>query len=133
MKDSDPYQDVDPQETREWLESIDSVIRVHGAERAHYLIERLIDETRRAGAYLPFSQNTAYVNTIGPQREPVYPGEEPEVAIVLEASPARTVGRHHGVAIDLGPGRGGAAVLSVCPGSRAETAGIRPDDLFKVR
>ena len=77
MKDSDPYQDVDPQETREWLESIDSVIRVHGAERAHYLIERLIDETRRAGAYLPFSQNTAYVNTIGPQREPVYPGDRP--------------------------------------------------------
>ena len=75
MKDTDPFRDVDPQETREWLESIDSVIRVHGAERAHYLIERLIDETRRAGAYLPFSQNTAYVNTIGPNREPVYPGE----------------------------------------------------------
>jgi pyruvate dehydrogenase E1 component len=75
MKDSDQNRDVDPQETREWLESIDSVIRVHGAERAHYLIERLIDETRRAGAYLPFSQNTAYVNTIGPQREPVYPGD----------------------------------------------------------
>ncbi len=75
MTENEKIQDVDPEETREWLESIESVIRVHGSERAHYLIERIIDETRRAGAYLPFSPNTAYVNTISPQREPVYPGD----------------------------------------------------------
>jgi len=67
--------DVDPQETREWIESIESVIRAHGADRAHFLIERIIDETRRAGAYLPFSQNTAYVNTISAAREAIYPGD----------------------------------------------------------
>ena len=64
-----------PAETREWLESIDSVLRVHGAERAHYLLERMIDYTRRSGAYLPFKPNTAYVNTIPPAQEPDYPGD----------------------------------------------------------
>ena len=47
-------QDLDPVETQEWLESIDSVLRAEGPERAHFLIERLIDHARRSGAYLPF-------------------------------------------------------------------------------
>ena len=42
-----PMQDVDPAETREWLESIDSVLKAYGPERAHYLLEQLIDHTRR--------------------------------------------------------------------------------------
>jgi pyruvate dehydrogenase E1 component len=67
-------EDLDPVETREWLESIDSVLQTQGAERAHYLLERLIDYTRRSGAYLPFKPNTAYVNTIPTGREPEYPG-----------------------------------------------------------
>jgi pyruvate dehydrogenase E1 component len=75
MTDSQKNRDLDPQETQEWLESIESVIRVHGAERAHYIIERMVDETRRAGIHLPFSPNTAYVNTIGSARETVYPGD----------------------------------------------------------
>ena len=57
-------EDLDPIETREWIESIDSVLKTQGAERAHYLLEQLIDYTRRSGAYLPFRPNTAYVNTI---------------------------------------------------------------------
>jgi pyruvate dehydrogenase E1 component len=68
-------EDADPGETREWLESIDSVLKVHGAERAHYLLERLIDHTRRSGAYLPFKPNTAYVNTISTAQEQEYPGD----------------------------------------------------------
>ena len=48
-------EDVDPTETREWIESIDSVLKTHGAERAHFLLEQLIDYTRRSGAYLPFT------------------------------------------------------------------------------
>jgi len=75
MSNSRKYLDVDPHETKEWLESIESVLRVEGPERAHYLIECIIDETRRSGVYLPFSPNTAYVNTIAPGREPVYPGD----------------------------------------------------------
>ena len=56
--------DPDPRETREWLEALDSVIEFEGTDRAHYIIEKLVDKARRAGAYLPFSANTAYVNTI---------------------------------------------------------------------
>jgi pyruvate dehydrogenase E1 component len=67
-------EDLDPIETREWIESIDSVLKTQGAERAHYLLEQLIDYTRRSGAYLPFRPNTAYVNTISPGHEPSYPG-----------------------------------------------------------
>ena len=68
-------QDVDPQETREWLEALASVLEAEGAERAHFLIEQLIDQARRSGAYLPYSPNTAYVNTIHVSQEPRYPGD----------------------------------------------------------
>ena len=64
MTELPKLQDLDPTETQEWLESIDSVLKTHGADRAHFLLERLIDHTRRSGAYLPFKPNTAYVNTI---------------------------------------------------------------------
>src|SRR5207249_3413551 len=74
MTEPPKLEDLDPVETREWLESIDSVLKTHGAERAHYLLERLIDYTRRSGAYLPFKPNTAYVNSIPTGREPEYPG-----------------------------------------------------------
>jgi pyruvate dehydrogenase E1 component len=74
MTDLPKLQDLDPVETQEWLESIDSVLKVHGPERAHFLLERLIDYTRRSGGYLPFKPNTAYVNTIPPGLEPDYPG-----------------------------------------------------------
>jgi pyruvate dehydrogenase E1 component len=69
------FDDVDPTETHEWLESIDSVLKSQGPERAHFLLERLIDHTRRSGAYLPFKPNTAYVNTIAAAREKEYPGD----------------------------------------------------------
>ncbi len=75
MFDASKIEDADPDETREWLESIDSVLRVHGAERAHYLLERVIDYTRRSGAHLPFRPNTAYVNTISTAQEQEYPGD----------------------------------------------------------
>jgi pyruvate dehydrogenase E1 component len=75
MFEASKIDDLDPVETREWLESIDSVLRAHGAERAHYLLERLIDHTRRSGAYLPFKPNTSYVNTIASAQEVEYPGD----------------------------------------------------------
>ena len=74
MAQEPKHDDIDPTETQEWIESIDSVLRVQGAERAHYLLERVIDHTRRSGAYLPFRPNTAYVNTISPGQEKEYPG-----------------------------------------------------------
>jgi pyruvate dehydrogenase E1 component len=75
MFEASKFEDSDPVETREWLESMDSVLRVHGAERAHYLLERIIDYARRSGAHLPFKPNTAYVNTIAAAQEPEYPGD----------------------------------------------------------
>jgi pyruvate dehydrogenase E1 component len=70
-----PEPDIDPSETSEWLQSIDSVIQVHGPERAHYLIEQLVDRTRRSGAYLPYSANTAYLNTIPVHLQTPFPGD----------------------------------------------------------
>lgn len=67
-------QDVDPQETREWLDALQAVIQREGPERAHYLLEKLIDKSRRSGAYIPFRPNTAYVNSIPPSAEPRSPG-----------------------------------------------------------
>jgi pyruvate dehydrogenase E1 component len=75
MAESSSFDDLDPEETKEWLESIDSVLKTHGAERAHFLLERLIDYTRRSGKYLPFKPNTAYVNTISAGQETDYPGD----------------------------------------------------------
>ena len=71
-----PYNDHDPQETKEWLEAIESVIEFEGTERAQYLIERLIDSARRSGADLPYSANTAYVNTIPVARQERLQGDQ---------------------------------------------------------
>jgi pyruvate dehydrogenase E1 component len=75
MSRFNPFDDIDPIETREWLESIDSVLGQHGPERAHFLLNQMIDFARRSGAYLPYSPNTAYLNTIAKRREPEYPGD----------------------------------------------------------
>jgi len=71
----DRSDDIDPQETSEWLDALDSVLHTEGAPRGHYLIERLIDRARRSGAHLPYSANTAYLNTIHQRDEPQMPGE----------------------------------------------------------
>ena len=67
--------DPDPDETREWLEALQAVIGSEGIERAHYLIENLVDEARRAGANLPYTANTAYINTIPTHLEARSPGD----------------------------------------------------------
>src|SRR5437763_1759442 len=66
--------DPDSQETQEWLDALEAVLEREGPERAHFLRERLIDKARRSGAYIPFSPNTAYVNTIAPHMEEHSPG-----------------------------------------------------------
>ena len=67
--------DLDQLETEEWIESLHSVIARDGVERAHFLLETLIDEARRAGANLPYAANTAYINTIPETREEHTPGD----------------------------------------------------------
>ncbi|MBV6303624.1 pyruvate dehydrogenase (acetyl-transferring), homodimeric type [Candidimonas humi] len=61
-------------ETQEWLEALAAVLDREGPQRAHDLLERLVDLARRSGAHIPFSPNTAYVNTIPPSLEPPHPG-----------------------------------------------------------
>ena len=67
--------DPDPQETREWLDALEAVIEEVGPERAHYLIEKLIELGHRAGINIPYSANTDYVNTIPVDRQPLAPGD----------------------------------------------------------
>jgi pyruvate dehydrogenase E1 component len=71
----DSPRDLDPQETQEWLDALDGVLAREGPDRAQFLIERLIAQARRSGAYLPFSANTEYVNTIPVERQPPLPGD----------------------------------------------------------
>jgi pyruvate dehydrogenase E1 component len=68
--------DIDAQETREWLDALDGVLEAEGPERAHFLLEQLVDKARRSGAYLPYSANTAYINTIPPAAEDPLPGDQ---------------------------------------------------------
>jgi pyruvate dehydrogenase E1 component len=98
--------DADPQETREWLDALAGVLAAEGPDRAHYLIEQLIDTARRSGAYLPFSANTAYINTIPVEQQANLPGDfniEQKIrhyvrwnamAMVLRANKDTNVGGH---------------------------------------
>jgi len=67
--------DIDPQETQEWLDALEGVLEQEGVDRAHFLLERLIDKARRSGAHLPYSANTAYLNTIPVQQQERFPGD----------------------------------------------------------
>ncbi len=75
MSNNPTLVDIDPTETREWLQALRGVIQHVGVERAHFLLERLIDEARRSGAHLPYDPNTAYLNTIPPNQEERSPGD----------------------------------------------------------
>ncbi|WP_100643110.1 pyruvate dehydrogenase (acetyl-transferring), homodimeric type [Alteromonas facilis] len=68
--------DQDPQETQEWIDSLESVLENEGVERAHFLLESLIEKARRNGAHLPYDATTAYINTIPAGQEPTMPGDQ---------------------------------------------------------
>jgi pyruvate dehydrogenase E1 component len=98
--------DIDPQETQEWLEAIDAVLANEGTERAHFLLETLIDKARRSGAYLPYNPTTAYVNTIPThlqQRLPGNPDMERRIRALIRWNAIMTVLR----ANEKSPGVGG--------------------------
>ncbi len=67
-------QDTDQAETREWMDALSAVLASEGPERAHFLLEQLIDHARQNSIDMPFSANTAYVNTIEPDQEARTPG-----------------------------------------------------------
>jgi pyruvate dehydrogenase E1 component len=62
-------EDLDPAETREWLEALDSVLAFEGADRAFHLLDEVVAEARRKGAPVPYSATTPYLNTIPPDKE----------------------------------------------------------------
>jgi pyruvate dehydrogenase E1 component len=102
----DMIKDVDPQETREWLDALAGVLAIEGPDRAHFLIEQLIDQARRSGAFMPFSANTAYINTIPVDKQVRIPGDQGiehtirsyarwnAMAMVLRANKHTNVGGH---------------------------------------
>ncbi|MDQ2916544.1 MAG: pyruvate dehydrogenase (acetyl-transferring), homodimeric type [Pseudomonadota bacterium] len=102
----DRIPDIDPQETREWLDALDSVLTAEGPDRAHFLIEQLIDKARRSGAFLPFSANTEYINTIPLEQQVRIPGDQSiehrirsytrwnAMAMVVRANKHSNVGGH---------------------------------------
>ena len=60
---NDPRNDVDSQETREWMDALSAVINAEGPERAHFLLEQLLEHARESSIDMPFSATTGYVNT----------------------------------------------------------------------
>src|SRR5262245_66283814 len=75
MDRRDIQPDADPQETREWLEALESVLEREGPGRARFLLERLVETARLSGAYIPYNANTAYINTIPMSQEERSPGD----------------------------------------------------------
>ena len=67
--------DANPQETSEWLESLDSVVEEGGSERASFLLRRLIDHAALYGIQTPHKLTTPYINTIPVEEEVPYPGD----------------------------------------------------------
>ncbi len=68
--------DIDPVETKEWLDSLSAVLQNDGSERAHFLIKQLIDQSYKAGSRIPYTQTTPYINTIPPEEEKKSPGDQ---------------------------------------------------------
>ena len=68
--------DGDPQETAEWLEALESVVEAAGPDRAAFLLRRLIAQAKRRNVGLPALTRSPYVNTISPEDEPPFPGDE---------------------------------------------------------
>ena len=68
--------DIDPAETKEWLQSLDAIVDVHGKTRARYLLSKLLERARELQVSFPATVSTPYVNTIPPEQEPWFPGDE---------------------------------------------------------
>ncbi|WP_062205402.1 pyruvate dehydrogenase (acetyl-transferring), homodimeric type [Streptomyces sp. NBRC 109706] len=78
--------DFDPEETQEWLDSLDAAVDERGRERARYLMLRLIERAREKRVAVPEMRSTDYVNTIATKDEPYFPGDEEVERKVLNAT-----------------------------------------------
>ena len=68
--------DIDPVETQEWIDSLDAVVEAAGPERARFIIYKLLKRARQLQVGLPTLTQTRYINTISPEQEPYFPGDE---------------------------------------------------------
>ncbi|MEP6599223.1 MAG: pyruvate dehydrogenase (acetyl-transferring), homodimeric type [Actinomycetota bacterium] len=68
--------DIDPDETREWIESLDGAVDSDGRQRARFLMLKLLERARERQVGVPALRSTDYINTIPPEREPWFPGDE---------------------------------------------------------
>jgi pyruvate dehydrogenase E1 component len=68
--------DIDPDETREWVQSLDEAIDTDGRQRARFLMLKLLERARERQVGVPGLRSTDYINTIPPEREPWFPGDE---------------------------------------------------------
>ncbi len=68
--------DIDPDETKEWVDSLDALVQERGRERARYVMLRLLERARESNVGVPALRSTDYLNTIPPEREPSFPGNE---------------------------------------------------------
>lgn len=97
--------DVDPIETQDWLESLDSLIREEGLERAQFIVEQVISQARAGGVSLPTGITTDYVNTIPVSEQPAYPGDhkiERRIRSAVRWNAIATVLRSQKKDLDLG-------------------------------
>jgi pyruvate dehydrogenase E1 component len=97
--------DIDPEETGEWIESLGSVVKRDGAERAHFLLSKLINQAYVAGSNLPFTQNTPYINTIPSELEAKSPGDqnlEKNIRSLIRWNAAAMVVRANKISPELG-------------------------------
>ncbi|TIC85773.1 pyruvate dehydrogenase (acetyl-transferring), homodimeric type [Nocardioides sp. GY 10127] len=68
--------DIDPQETQDWIDSFDAMVSERGRDRARYVMLRLLERAREEQVGVPALRSTDYINTIPPEREPWFPGDE---------------------------------------------------------
>ena len=104
MRD-DSYHDVDPQETHEWMEALDSVLEREGAERAHYLLEKLLERAHGYDSQIPYSANTPYLNTIPRELEsytPVDPIMERRIRSIIRWNAMAMVVKANRASAELG-------------------------------
>ena len=91
-----PDSDRDPQETREWVESLEAVVEQEGSDRARFLLGKVAHAARRLGVQPPLPVTTDYVNTIPAAEEPAYPGDremEHRIGRIIRWNAAVTVHR----------------------------------------
>ncbi|MGR3837933.1 MAG: pyruvate dehydrogenase (acetyl-transferring), homodimeric type [Cognatishimia sp.] len=72
---SEHLEDIDPIESLEWQDAVEDVIARDGADRAHFLLDKAVQQARAAGANLPFSSTTPYQNTIPVDQQEAFPGD----------------------------------------------------------